>query len=69
MKREKNYIVISRYAMRNNNIMVILEDTIEDALKDAKQELDAAFVTSVEIYESDAAKYCFFGRLLFKYTK
>ena len=69
MKTEKMYIVISHYAFRNNNIMLTFHDTIEDALKDAREELKATFVTNVQIYESDKARYSFFGRLIFEYTK
>ena len=61
MKTEKSYIVITRYAGRGKNIIVLLVNTIEEALKEAQEELKADFVENVEIYESSKSQYCFFG--------
>lgn len=69
MKTEKSYVVITRYAGRGKNIMVLVVNTIEEALKEAQEELKADYIDSVEIYESDKAKYCFFGRLIFQHKK
>lgn len=69
MKTEETYIVISHYAFYNNNIMLTFHDTIEDALKNAREELKATSVTNVQIYESDKAEYCFWGRMMFEYKK
>lgn len=69
MKTEKSYIVITKYAMRNNNISMCILDTIEEAMKEAQNELDVEYSTNVEIYESDKAQKCFFCRQIFKYTK
>lgn len=69
MKTEKVYIIISHYAMRDNNISMTIYNTLSDALTDAENELKTLYVTSVEIYEADKAQYSFFGRQVFKYEK
>ena len=69
MKTEKVYIVISHYAMRDNNISMTIYSTLGDALADAENELKTTYTTSVEIYEANSAQYSFFGRQVFKYKK
>ena len=69
MKTEKSYIIITRYAKKKKNIMVLVLNSIEEALKEAQEELKADFVESVEIYQSDKAQKCFFCKQIFKYTK
>lgn len=69
MKTEKSYIIITRYAGRGKNITALVLNTIEEALKEAQEELKADYVDSVEIYQSDKAQYCFFVKLMFKYVK
>ena len=69
MKTEKTYIVISRYAMKNNNIGMVLAKTIGEAMKEAETEISTPYTLSVEIYEADKAEYCFFGKQIFKYSK
>lgn len=66
---EKVYIVITRYAMRDNNIGMAILDTIEDAMAEATSELSAEYTTQVEIFEADRAQYIFFGRRIFNKTK
>ena len=69
MKTEKSYIVITHYAMRNNNIGMVIVNTIEEAMKEAQSEIEVTYMTSVEIYECDKAEKCFFGKQILKYTK
>ena len=66
MKTEKVYIVITRYVMQNKNIGMVIANTFEDAMKEAKSELDVVYTESVEIYEADKANYYFFGKQIFK---
>lgn len=69
MKTEKTYIVITRYAMRNNNIGMAILDTIEDAMVEATSELSVEYTTQVEIFEADKASRIFFGRRVFNKVK
>ena len=69
MKTEKTYIVITRYAMRNNNIGMAILDTIEDAMTEATSELNVEYTTQVEIFEADKANRIFFGRWVFNKVK
>ncbi len=69
METEKSYIVISHYAFSFKSISLSLQNTMEDALKEAQKELNAKFITKVEVYESDKARFSFFGRLIFEYSK
>lgn len=66
---EKVYIVITRYAMRNNNIGMSILDTIEDAMAEATSELSAEYTTQVEIFEADKASRIFFGKRVFNKVK
>ena len=69
MKTEKTYIVITRYAMRNNTIGMAILDTIEDAMTEATSELNVEYTTQVEIFEADKANRIFFGRRVFNKVK
>lgn len=69
MKTEKTYIVITRYAMRDNNIGMAILDSIEDAMAEATSELSAIYTTQVEIFEADKASRIFFGRRVFNKVK
>lgn len=69
MKTEKTYIVITRFAGHDKNIMVLLVNSIEEALKEAQNDLKQNFVDSVEVYEAGKAQYCYFGRKIFKCNK
>lgn len=69
MKTEKTYIVITRYAMRNNNIGMAILDSIEDAMAEATSELSVEYTTQVEIFEADKASRIFFGRRIFNKVK
>lgn len=69
MKREKTYIVITRYAMRNNNIGIEILDSIEEALKEATNELNIVYTMQVEIFEADKAERIFFGKRIFNKEK
>lgn len=66
---EKVYIVITRYAMRNNNIGMVLADSLEMAMAEATSELSCEYTTQVEIFEADKAQYVFFGRRVFNKVK
>lgn len=69
MKTEKVYIVITRYAMRDNNIGMAILDSIKDAMAEATSELSAEYATQVEIFEADKASRIFFGRRVFNKVK
>lgn len=69
MKTEKSYIVITRYAMRDNNIGMAILDSIEDAMAEATSELSAEYTTQVEIFEADKASRIFFARRVFNKVK
>ena len=69
MKEEKSYIVIAHYAMRNNNIGLVILDTLEEAMKEATSQLELGYTIDVEVYESDKAEICFFGKQISKHTK
>ena len=69
MENEKVYIVIVHYAMRDNNIGLVILDTLEDAMKEATTELQSTFTIDVEIYESSKATRCFFGKQISKHVK
>lgn len=66
---KKVYIVITRYAMRNNNIGMVLADSLEMAMEEATNELNVEYTTQVEIFEADNAQYVFFGRRIFNKVK
>ena len=69
MKNEKVYIVIIHYAMSNNNIGLVILNTLEEAMKEATSQLEINYTIDVEIYESDKADFCFFGKQISKHTK
>lgn len=69
MKTEKSYIVLTHYAMRNNNIGLSIFDSIEEAMKEVTSELELARTIDVEVYESDRADFCFFGKQISKHIK
>lgn len=66
---EKAYIVITRYAMRNNNIGMAILDSLEDAMAEATNELSAEYTTQVEIFEASKASRIFFGKRVFNKVK
>ena len=69
MNKEKVYIVISHYAMSNNNIGLVILDSVEEAMEEATSQLEINYTIDVEIYESDRADFCFFGKQILKFTK
>ena len=69
MKTEKSYIVITHYAMRNNNIGLLILDNLEEAMKEATSQLQLDYTIDVEVYESDRADFCFFGKQISKHVK
>ena len=69
MNEEKVYIVITHYAMSNNNIGLVILNTLEEAMKEATSQLEINYTIDVEIYESDKADFCFFGKQISKHTK
>lgn len=67
MKTEKSYLVITRFVGTGKNITISLFNTLEEALKEAQEELKVEYLDSVEIYESDRADFSFFGKQIFEH--
>lgn len=66
---EKSYIVLTHYAMMDNNIGLSIFDTIEEAMEEVTSQLKLVYVIDVEVYESDRADTYFFGKQISKHVR